>query len=142
MKGITPRFIRFVRKRLLHLVFRIHRFPFVARASRSALQFIFTRMSFAFPVARLRETGTLLAFHHPQPAYPVHILLIPTRAIPGLLELDPAQDAAFLADLFATAQSLVAELHLEQAGYKLVVNGGEYQDFPYLHFHLISGIKA
>jgi histidine triad (HIT) family protein len=95
-------------------------------------------MNFAIPVHRLRETNTLLAFHHPQPAYPLHILLIPRRVIPSLSELDPAQDAPFLADLFTTVQSLVAELHLEQTGYRLIVNGGEYQDFPYLHFHLIS----
>ena len=96
-------------------------------------------MSFILPVERLRETPTLFAFYHPQPAYPVHILLVPRQAIASLMELDPAQDAAFLADLFASVQSLVAELHLEQAGYRLIVNGGEYQDFPYLHFHLISG---
>jgi histidine triad (HIT) family protein len=95
-------------------------------------------MRFALPLQRLRETSTLLAFYHPQPAYPLHILIVPRREIASLAELDPVQDAAFLADLFATVQSLVAELHLEQPGYRLIVNGGEYQDFPYLHFHLIS----
>ena len=120
------------------MVFRLHRIPLLARGSRSTLQFLFTHMNFAIPVHRLRETNTLLAFHHPQPAYPLHILLIPRRVIPSLSELDPAQDAPFLADLFTTVQSLVAELHLEQTGYRLIVNGGEYQDFPYLHFHLIS----
>ena len=93
------------------------------------------------PVQRLRETGTLLAFHHPQPAYPLHILLVPRREIPSLAELDPVLDASFMADLFAAVQSLVAEYRLEQAGYRLIVNGGEYQDFPYLHFHLISEKK-
>jgi diadenosine tetraphosphate (Ap4A) HIT family hydrolase len=33
-------------------------------------------------------------------------------------------------------QSLVAEHQL--AGYRMIVNGGEYQEFPHLHFHLIS----
>jgi diadenosine tetraphosphate (Ap4A) HIT family hydrolase len=33
-------------------------------------------------------------------------------------------------------QSLVTEFQL--SAYRLVVNGGEYQDFPQLHFHLIS----
>ena len=96
-------------------------------------------MSFALPVQRLRETPALLAFPHPHPAYPLHILLVPRRAIASLAELDPVQDAAFLADLFAVVQSLVAEHNLEQTGYRLIVNGGEYQDFPYLHFHLVSG---
>lgn len=50
------------------------------------------------------------------------------------MELDP--DSPFLPDLFAAVQSLVAEFQLPS--YRLIVNGGEYQDFPYLHFHLIS----
>jgi diadenosine tetraphosphate (Ap4A) HIT family hydrolase len=35
----------------------------------------------------------------------------------------------------------VSELELERAGYRLVVNGGKYQDVAQLHFHLISEIK-
>jgi histidine triad (HIT) family protein len=127
-----------VQDRLLRLLFQLHQSPRVARGSRRVLQFLFSRMSFALPVQRLRETPTLLAFYHPQPAYPLHILLVPRQAIASLMELDTARDAAFLADLFTAVQSLVAEFHLEQAGYRLIVNGGEFQDFPYLHFHLIS----
>jgi histidine triad (HIT) family protein len=91
-------------------------------------------MSFAIPAKRLRESGTLLAFHHPQPSYPFHVVLLPKQAVPSLMELDPA--STFLSDLFATVQSLVAEFQLP--AYRLIVNGGEYQDFPYLHFHLVS----
>ena len=96
-------------------------------------------MSFAIPARRLRETDTLLAFHHPKPSYPVHILLVPKQAVPDLMELDP--NSPFLPDLFATVGSLVAELQLPS--YRLIVNGGAYQDFPHLHFHLVSGsLKA
>jgi histidine triad (HIT) family protein len=93
-------------------------------------------LPFALPVDRLRETATLLAFRHPIPAYPFHVLLVPKKPIPALGALDPVADAAFLADLYTTVQALVDEFHLP--AYRLVVNGGEYQDFPYLHFHLIS----
>jgi len=94
-------------------------------------------MSFAIPVKRLRETPTMMAFHHPQPAYPVHILLVPKKDIPSLVDLG-AQDIEFLADLVQIVKSLVKEFNLDQAGYRLVVNGGKYQDIPQLHFHLIS----
>jgi histidine triad (HIT) family protein len=127
-----------VRDRLVGLGFRICRNPRLARGATHGLHLLFTRMSFALPAHRLRETGTLLAFHHPQPAYPLHILLVPRREIASLMALDPALDATFLADLMATVQSLVAEFRLEQGGYRLIANGGEFQDFPYLHFHLIS----
>ena len=92
-------------------------------------------MSFAIPVKRLRETSNLIAFHHPSPSYKVHILLVPKRQVHTLADLDPS-DNAFLTDLYSTVQSLVKELDLN--AYRLIVNGGEYQDFPHLHFHLIS----
>lgn len=91
-------------------------------------------MSFAIPVERLRETETLLAFYHPKPAYPLHILLVPKQPISSFMDLDPS--STFLTDLIATVQSLVTESQLP--AYRLLVNGGEYQDFPLLHFHLIS----
>lgn len=94
-------------------------------------------MSFALPVHRLRESQTLIAFNHPQPAYPVHILLVPKKALPSLASLT-SDDREFLVDLFQCVQSLVAELDLEAAGYRLIVNGGKNQDIPQLHFHLIS----
>lgn len=95
-------------------------------------------MSWALPVNRLKETPTLLAFYHPKPSYPFHVVLVPKKQIAALTDLDPVADAAFLTDLYATAQSLVQEHHLAEGGYRLIVNGGSYQDFPYLHFHLVS----
>ena len=94
-------------------------------------------MSFAIPVKKLRQTATLLAFYHPRPAYPVHILIVPKRAIADLGGLDES-DQEFLLDLVSVVQSLVDEFNLKETGYRLVSNGGKYQDIPQLHFHLIS----
>jgi histidine triad (HIT) family protein len=96
---------------------------------------IFAHLSFAIPVKRLRETNTLMAFYHPKPAYPFHVLLVPKKAVASLTEFDP-HDSVFLTDLYNAVQSLVEEFHL--GAYRLIVNGGEYQDFPQLHFHLVS----
>jgi histidine triad (HIT) family protein len=91
-------------------------------------------MDFLLPVERLRETPTLLAFRHPRPAYPFHVVIVPRKEIASFADLDPADP--FLSDLAAAAQSLVAEYRLP--AYRLIVNGGEYQEFPHLHFHLVS----
>jgi histidine triad (HIT) family protein len=99
---------------------------------------IFAHMSFAIPVKRLCETKTLMAFHHPKPVYPFHVLLVPKKAVVSIKELDPA-DTAFLTDLYSTVQNLVNEFQLP--AYRLIVNGGEFQDFPQLHFHLIADIS-
>ncbi len=98
----------------------------------------FAHMSFLLPADRLRETASLVAFPHPRPAYPVHILIVPKRSIPNLMAWQTA-DSDFLRDLIPTVQSLVTELNLEAAGYRLIANGGSYQDIPQLHFHLVSG---
>ena len=100
---------------------------------------MFAHMSFAIPVRRLRETETLMAFYHPKPAYPFHVLLVPKKAVTSLKELDPA-NTIFLTDLYSTVQNIVNEFQLP--AYRLIVNGGEYQDFPQLHFHLISNVRT
>jgi len=100
---------------------------------------MFEHMSFAIPVRRLRETETLLAFYHPKPAYQFHVLLVPKKSVASLKEFD-SKDSAFLIDLYSIVQSLVDEFQL--SAYRLIVNGGEYQDFPQLHFHLISEVEG
>ncbi len=98
---------------------------------------VFAHMAFVIPLQRLRETPELIAFHHPSPSYPVHILIVPKRSYPSLMAMPP-EDSSFLRDLFETVQSLVREFNLEQAGYRLIANGGAYQEIPILHFHLVS----
>lgn len=95
-------------------------------------------MSFALPVDRLIETNTLLAFHDPSPAYPLHILLVPRKPIASLSQIDAATDLDFLGELFTSVQKLVIQFSLVEGGYRLIVNGGKYQEFPYLHFHLVA----
>jgi histidine triad (HIT) family protein len=97
----------------------------------------FVHMAFAVPVERLRETETLLAFYHPQPSYALHILLVSKRPFSSLMDVPPG-DGEFVYDLFEMVQSLVRELDLEQRGYRLIANGGTYQEVPHLHFHLVA----
>jgi histidine triad (HIT) family protein len=105
------------------------------------LAWIFSHMSFILPVKRLRETGNLLAFRHPSPSYPVHILIVPKKKIFDLFELEE-EDNNFLVEVFRATQSLVEELGLSESGYRLILNGGKYQEFPHLHFHLISTLQG
>ena len=106
---------------------------------RHFIGWVFEHMSFAIPVKRLRETETLMAFHHPKPSYAFHILIVPKKSVESLIQLD-STDSAFLTDLYSTVQSLVEEYQL--SAYRLIVNGGGYQDFPQLHFHLVSDVKG
>jgi histidine triad (HIT) family protein len=102
------------------------------------VQGVFRYMTFALPVDRLRETSQVIAFHHPRPSHPVHILIVPKKGIARMTDIS-VDDGALLADIFQTVASIVVEFDLEQQGYRLVTNGGAYQDVQQLHFHLISG---
>ncbi|HJW91196.1 MAG TPA: HIT domain-containing protein [Anaerolineales bacterium] len=86
---------------------------------------------------RLIETEAWVAFHHLEPGYPFHVLLVPKQAIQSLAELGE-KDGRLLAESFQVVQQLVARFDLERRGYRLIVNGGKFQDVPILHFHLIS----
>ena len=101
------------------------------------LAWLFKNMNFALPLEHLRETDTLLAFYHPKPAYPFHVILVPKRMVESIETLS-TEDQDFLSDLFCTVQDLVSKFRLAQNGYRLIANGGKYQEFGLLHFHLIS----
>lgn len=120
----------------MRLLLRLARSPL----GRFLTGLFYARGGFIIPAKRLRETATLMAFRHPQPTYPFHILLVPKKALHSLTDLSAA-DSAFFSDLFETVSDLVKEFELEKAGYRLVANGGKYQEVAQLHFHLISGVE-
>lgn len=94
-------------------------------------------MSFLIPVDRLHETERGVAFNHPKPSHRTHILIVPKRQIRSLLALTEAETPV-IQDVIFTTQHLVKELGLEAGGFRLVVNGGAYQDVMQIHWHLIS----
>lgn len=97
----------------------------------------FSRLSSTLPFTKLRETPELLAFEHPVPSHSLHVLIVPKRGFSSMPEA-AAQAPATFSKVFALASDLVEEMGLEAGGYRVVVNGGAYQDVRLLHFHLIS----
>lgn len=118
--------------------FRALRSTLHLRPVRLAFTWWMVNMSDFLPVQKISETKALLCFYHPQPVYPIHILLVPKEDIRDLSQLAP-KGGGFLTDLLETVGKLVEELNLQEKGYRLIVNGGPYQEFPHLHFHLVSG---
>lgn len=102
------------------------------------ISFLFVYADKLVPVNRLRETPDWLAFTHPKPTYPVHILIVPKRKIANWMEL-PLDDPVLYAEFVNLTQSMIKDFCLEDAGYRLIVNGGINQDFPHLHIHLVAG---
>ena len=107
------------------------------RWSHILLGWVMSNVSSAIPVRRLHETENLIAFQHPRPNHTVHILLVPKRPFANLMAV-PLEASGFLRDLLEAVQLLVHQYDLEDKGYRLIVNGGQYQEVPHLHVHLIS----
>ena len=101
------------------------------------IKLLFANFSFALPVKRLRDTSTLVAFFHPQPSHKLHILIVAKRKYKTIFDIPPSEKQ-FTDDLFVTVKSLIKEFHLEEGAYRLILNGGDYQEVDHLHFHLIS----
>lgn len=98
---------------------------------------VFEHMSNLLPVKRVIETDELIVFWHPTPSYKVHLLIIPKKEIKDFSSLDA--NGSFWLNLPSVVQDLVEKFELEQKGYRLITNTGEYQDVKQLHFHLVSG---
>ena len=94
-------------------------------------------MKINLPLDLVVEGRSVSVYHHPEPAYPFHMLIVPKKAIDSLMGLNE-EDGDLLLEIFLIAKSLVEKYALEQIGYRLILNGGEHQQFSQLHFHLIS----
>jgi histidine triad (HIT) family protein len=101
------------------------------------LHWVFAHFSFAIPGEKLIETDSVLAFHHPAPSYPLHILIVPKARVRSLKDL-PTADHQFESGLFQAVDVLVQKFNLDGFNYRLIANGGSAQEVDHLHFHLIS----
>jgi histidine triad (HIT) family protein len=79
-----------------------------------------------------------LALRHPQPLYPLHVLILVKGPFRSLLEI-PERPPDLLGEILAAVKHLVSTGGLERSGYRLILNGGEYQDVEVLHIHLVAG---
>lgn len=99
------------------------------------IHWVIAHFSFVIPGDKLINNDLLLAFHHPTPSYPFHILIVPKSTYVSVQDL-PSDDLVFEKALFEAVNQLVDEFKL--GSYRLLVNGGDYQEIDHLHFHLIS----
>jgi histidine triad (HIT) family protein len=84
--------------------------------------------------------GGVVAFRDIRPVAPVHILIIPTRHMASLHELQDI-DAGVLDRMTSVARDIAAREGVDSSGYRLVINTGmdAGQSVFHLHMHLIGG---
>lgn len=86
------------------------------------------------PTDKLYEDEHCIAIRDIHPRAPVHLLVIPKKAIPRLVDAS-AEDQALLGHLMLVAGKL-AEQHGVANAFRLIVNNGEGAGQTVFHLHL------
>lgn len=92
------------------------------------------------PAKIVYEDENCLAFHDVSPQAPIHVLVIPKKAIVSVAELQ-SDDHALMGHIWLTISKVAAELGLAENGYRVVTNSGRDggQSVDHLHFHILGG---
>ncbi|PIP51493.1 histidine triad nucleotide-binding protein [Candidatus Berkelbacteria bacterium CG_4_10_14_0_8_um_filter_35_9_33_8] len=86
------------------------------------------------------ENDQISAFNDINPQAPIHILIVPKRHIPSIVDIVDS-DIELLGKMVRVASELAKSHHLNTNGYRLVFNikkhGGQVVD--HIHLHLLGG---
>ncbi|HUB86145.1 MAG TPA: HIT domain-containing protein [Rhizomicrobium sp.] len=85
------------------------------------------------------ETANTIAFYDIRHDVPVHILIIPKKRYDTILDTPPA----VVAEMVGLAVKLAREKHIDQSGFRLVINTNPQgaQTVYHLHMHLLGGTQ-
>ena len=92
------------------------------------------------PAQIVYEDDLVLAFRDISPQAPVHVLIVSKKPIPRIAEAQ-ADDQMVLGHLLLKAAEVAKQLHLDQGGFRLVINNGKDggETVPHLHCHILGG---
>lgn len=92
------------------------------------------------PADVVHRDDQLLAFRDIKPQAPVHLLIIPKKHIPSLLEVQSA-DHELIGRAFSVGKALAQQQGISDDGFRMVANCGVAagQSVYHLHFHLMGG---
>ena len=91
------------------------------------------------PSEFIYEDEHCIAINDVNPQAPVHVLVIPKRGIPRLVDAQ-ANDQALLGHLLLAAGNVARQLGVDEA-FRLIINNGSGagQTVYHLHLHIIAG---
>ena len=91
------------------------------------------------PADIVYEDEMCLAFRDINPQAPVHVLVVPKKEIPRLVDASP-EDQALLGHLVLAANKVAKQLGVADA-FRLVVNNGAEvgQSVFHIHLHVLAG---
>jgi len=86
------------------------------------------------------EDAEMVAFDDINPHAPIHVLVVPKKHIPSLVDVSKT-DEKLLGKLLYRCKLLAEELNIASSGYRVTINTGKWggQIVPHLHLHLLGG---
>ena len=80
------------------------------------------------------------AFRDIHPRAPVHLLIVPNKAIPTVNDVTDA-DEALIGHMVTVARDLARSAGIAEDGYRLIINCNRHggQEVYHLHLHLLGG---
>lgn len=92
------------------------------------------------PAKKYYEDADTVAFYDVNPQAPTHLLVVPRKHIESLDQLTEA-DTATIGTVMVRAAILARDLHLNDDGYRVVINTGPAagQTVFHIHAHLLGG---
>jgi histidine triad (HIT) family protein len=96
----------------------------------------------SIPCRKVYEDDHVLAFDDIHPMAPVHVIVIPKRHIPTLLEV-ATHNGHIISALFKAVQEVAEAKGVAQSGFRAVINCNEEggQVIFHLHIHILGGMK-
>ena len=94
------------------------------------------------PSNKVYEDEEILAFYDINPATPIHILVIPKKHIPSLIDLED-EDMRLVGKIYKVINQIADDKGFSKDGFRVIVNCGENggQEVKHLHFHILAGKK-
>ena len=94
------------------------------------------------PCRKVYENDLVIAFEDIHPVAPVHVIIIPRKHIPTLMDVDEA-GMADLQAVMRAVQEVARIKKTDQSGFRVVINCNEAggQVVFHLHVHLLGGGK-
>jgi histidine triad (HIT) family protein len=92
------------------------------------------------PATIVYQDDRVTAFRDIHPRAPVHILVVPNKAIATANDIAD-EDEALVGHMFTVARTLAREEGIAEKGYRLIINCNEHggQEVFHLHVHLVGG---
>jgi histidine triad (HIT) family protein len=88
------------------------------------------------PIEKVLETDRVLAFHHTNPSYPVHIVVVPKPHVPSFTDLGNA-DEGLLVEVVRVLREIASGVEKEHGSCSVTTNLGLYQESKHMHWHVV-----